>query len=177
MLLGLLVVASFALFGCASPDGGGSTNPDEENPIIPDVENPLEQEPSQPIEDDNSKLITIDGDKIFVDGEEYGRVEGTFVYREIDGEEKLVGSVGTDWDGTTAFFTFSPIEGGVYYFTLDNGRVVVDWSRTIVDGAWGVSPGVPGTMMITPEMKSRARAKAKAARARAKDSRAQVQRY
>jgi hypothetical protein len=146
----MTLVAAFTLLGCAS--GGSSSNPQPENPIELPPENPIEPTPSNPIEEDNSKAITIDGDKVYVDGEEYGTIVGSFVYNS-DGD--LVGSITRDHDGTNAWYVFSPNEGGGYYFQVQDGRVVINWERSIIDEGWGAP--APDKMRISPEWKARAR--------------------
>ena len=160
LLIGLALLAS-----CAS--GGSSSNPGSSPP---EATNPIEPGVSQPIEipDDGGKDITIGDDgKVYVDGDQKGTIDGSGFVRDENGD--ILGVIGTDHDGTNAYWTFTPVEGGnQYYFQVENGRVVINWERSRIDIGWGVSapPPVlpepammaePGSMSLSPDQKRRAR--------------------
>ena len=70
-----------------------------------------------------------------------------------------MGSIYKHSDGTGDCWVFAPVEGGGYFFTRDaNGKVIVNWKRSIVDDGLGVTP-VPKQCEMTPEAKAKLKAK------------------
>ena len=146
-----------------------STNNNNPGGSNPELENPIEAVPDNPIEipDDGGREITVDGNTIYVDGVAYAVIEeSTGFVRNPDG--KIIGVIGSDHDGTNGWWTFTPYpEGGAqYYFSVEDGRVVINWERSQVDIGWGapVPPrpehpiqGTPEQMnQLTPDQKRRA---------------------
>lgn len=167
--IALLSALTVSLFGCASDNA--SSKPDDDLPItIP----PIFVDPDQPIEDPGREAVITDDGKIIIDNEEWGYIQiseekYSFVYMiDENGDDQLVGTVYKHIDGDGESWVFSPVEGGAYFFSRDeNGKVAVNWERSIIDGGWGVDVGLqePALMKISPEGKAALKARAQAAKA------------